>query len=428
MHNREDVFKIIPKPQNEDVIIYDKSLEDLLEVDVLTEYNKLILEYQNKTQKINELEEKLNNYKFFIDNLFLYNKSWNENDYIDMIQKEEKVYANFFKEIKKIESNIEVLKKKYKTLNESIEIQKQKEQKEIDKKKQELDDEIDERSEKNFEFKNKIKELKQEKKQIEDNINEINNQINDLKEMKKALNLDHFECPYCGTTVVELNNKKKVFNTIQKNINKNEEEKKKLNLQLKELCNKIEFYEIQFEDNKEILNNNIQFKKENFDFYIKKSVKVLEMEAIRDQTLNEITNFEKQLQDDPRINSQQYKELKDRLNKYKLSLENLRKARIEKEFFLEENKMYQEERIEINKIVEKLTRYKKFLTLFYKIYEKKINDYFGEDFKFKIFKFNDFCLEKIYEIYYKGIEFNFLSQKQKEEFNKKYNEKMATFL
>ena len=44
MHNREDVFKIIPKPQNEDVIIYDKSLEDLLEVDVLTEYNKLILE------------------------------------------------------------------------------------------------------------------------------------------------------------------------------------------------------------------------------------------------------------------------------------------------------------------------------------------------------------------------------------------------
>ena len=120
---------------------------------------------------------------------------------------------------------------------------------------------------------------------------------------------------------------------------------------MKELCNKIEFYEIQFEDNKEILNNNIQFKKENFDFYIKKSVKVLEMEAIRDQTLNEITNFEKQLQDDPRIHSQQYKELKDRLNKYKLSLENLRKARIEKEFFLEENKMYQEERIEINKIV-----------------------------------------------------------------------------
>ena len=71
----------------------------------------------------------------------------------------------------------------------------------------------------------------------------------------------------------------------------------------------------------------------------------------------------------------------------------------------------------------KMEQYKKFLTIFFKIYEQKANEFCGKDFKFKIFEFEDYKLIEKFEIYYKTIKYENLSIESKNKVDKILNEK-----
>ena len=58
MINRKDLINFVPKPKNSDVIIYDITLTDLIDVDVFYEYNKLLPNYLDVKNRHKTLKEK----------------------------------------------------------------------------------------------------------------------------------------------------------------------------------------------------------------------------------------------------------------------------------------------------------------------------------------------------------------------------------
>ena len=129
MINREKIIKFIPKPKNEDVIIYDVSLKDLLDVDVIQEYNNILPTYLSKKQEYLELTAKIESNNNAINNIYLYNTSWSEEDYLYKLKNDKKTYSIVYHDIKKIENTIEMLKKKINVMNEKIQIQTSKDKK-----------------------------------------------------------------------------------------------------------------------------------------------------------------------------------------------------------------------------------------------------------------------------------------------------------
>ena len=121
--DREHLINFIPKPSNENVILYDTTLKNLIDIDVFTEYNKLLPVFNFSQQMFLGYKNNIENYEKALNNLFLYQNSWSEEDYLFHLQNEKKTYANLYGPIKKIESNIEILQKKIKMTDEKIEMQ-----------------------------------------------------------------------------------------------------------------------------------------------------------------------------------------------------------------------------------------------------------------------------------------------------------------
>ena len=115
------------------------------------------------------------------------------------------------------------------------------------------------------------------------------------------------------------------------------------------------------------------------------------------------------------------------MEKYELSLQNIKKIKEGKEKFQEKYKKYNDFKAECIILKNNLNKYKKFITIFYKIYQQKINDYFGQDFNFNFYRFNDYELEEIFEVKYKGINYNELSSTLRKEFDEIYLEKIKYF-
>ena len=80
--NRDDFIKLIPKPSNEDVILYDVSLKDLIDVDVPTEYAKLLPVFKETKKTFLKLKEEIDIYTETINQIFLLNPSWSEEIYL----------------------------------------------------------------------------------------------------------------------------------------------------------------------------------------------------------------------------------------------------------------------------------------------------------------------------------------------------------
>ena len=82
---------------------------------------------------------------------------------------------------------------------------------------------------------------------------------------------------------------------------------------------------------------------------------------------------------------------------------------------------------ELTKTYNRLIKYKEFIILYYKICEQKINEYFGPEYKFKLFKFDDLVFKPIFELKYNDVEYSQLSKEDKEIVDKSFNEKISIF-
>lgn len=425
--NRYDLLKIIPKPKNEEVIVYDTTLTPLIDINVINEYYITFAKYKNQVEKFMQLDKEIKEYKEQLNSMYLYNKKWNEQDYVEMLQKDKKQYSTLFHDVKKIEDNIKILEKKRVATNEKIKIQQAKEEKEIQKKKENIDKEIETSKEQLQELKLEKNDIKIKLDKIIKEITENENEKNEILIMINSLNNDAYVCKYCGTTITHKSSKKRVFNLLQRLLEKNQTENKELLDKKYQIEQDLAYFKNETSKIKAILKNDLEFKTQDYTFYRKKSLEVLKLEAINDTTLNKIEELKKQYKSKNEIYTKTYKELKDRINKYEISLENIRKIRNNKEIFKENFAEFNKAKQECITLKEKLLSYKNFISIYYKIYEQKANNYFGKDFKFKFAKFNDLELQEIFEIKYKDIDYYELDKKSKQEVDKIYAEKIYYF-
>lgn len=424
--DREEILKIIPKPKNEDVIIYDTELINLIDVDVLKEYYDIFPIYKIKKENYILLKEEIEQYEKSINNIYLYDKSWNELDYLEMLKKEKKTYSTIFSDIKKIENNIQILEKKYKNINEKIEIQRNSDEKKIEDKRKNIDNEIKETKEKILKIENVLEGFKINLKYINEQIQNNLETKAELTEMKQDLEKENCKCIYCGT-IIKNRSKNKVSNIIEKKIIKNLSQYEDLQKNKLKIEKEKDYYENELLNLKTTLKNNVEFKKQDYNFYIKKSIGVLKLEAIRDDILNQMLKLKKDYETNPLISSKKYLETKELISKYELSLENLKKIKENKENFKEKYSKIKKLSEELKDLNSKLTLYKKFIEIYYKIYQQKVNDYFGKDFKFVFYKFNNLELIPILELKYKDIEYLELNSFLKKECDNIYVEKISSF-
>ena len=158
--NRDDILKNIPKPSNRDVIVYDISLKDLIDEDVIQSYNKLYPVFIEKRKKYMELKERLAEYKNTLSSIYLFKPNWTEADYLQSLQNDKRTYATLYKEIKKTEDNINTLKRKVEGIDEKIKIQLAKEDKKIETTDKELEKEIEIQKDKLFNYKSCLEAFK----------------------------------------------------------------------------------------------------------------------------------------------------------------------------------------------------------------------------------------------------------------------------
>lgn len=427
MVNREQLLKFIPKPKNEDVIIYDTELSDLIDIDVFQEYEKTIYPFLNKQQEFHLIQAKIKEMEKFVNNVYLFNTSWSKEDYLIRLKNAKKTYSTAYKEINKIENNISVLNKKLDVMNEKIAIQETKEKKRIEDRKNTIDEEIEEDKKTLENLKEKLSFYTLHKKILNKEIEKNEEEFNFLSKMQADLKKGEYQCKFCGCYVPVNTENSHIYRRLEKNFAENKNNLTDLLNKKEDVDKEIAFYENEISKVKARLNNNIEFKKESSNFYIKKTVEVLKLEALRDEIINNISEQEKELKSKPQLKSNHYTELKNNIEKYELSLQNLDKIAEFKKSIKDDINNYDMLKKELTELYNKLNKYKSFITIYYKICERKANEYLGNDFKFKLYQFDDLVFKPIFEVKYKDIEYTQLSEEDRDECNKIFNEKISIF-
>ena len=425
--NRDDFIKFIPKPENKDIILYDISLKNLVDINVLEEYNKLYPVFVNKKNRYNELKQKTEEYQKIIDNIYLFKPSWTEEDYLQNLQNAKKTYSTIYGKIKKIKNNISMLQRNLKGINEKIQIQIAKENKKINNDKENIDKDIDNNRDKLFNLKNYLDTYKL-------SLNEINEQILDnsegfklLASMQSKLEEGKCKCEYCGRTIKSVDEDSLFYKRLYNNIEKNKNQLERLLKQKEKINSNISYYESEIQKIKDNLNNCIQFKKESNNLYAKKNIEVLKLEALRDKTINDISSLQKQLENDSDVKSKQYLDLKSNIEKYELSLENLNKIKEIKKQSILEIEEFNNLKKELKDMLDKINQYLKFIDIYFKILEQKANEYCGNEFKFKFHKIEDYKLTQILYINYQDRPYETLDYKTRTEVDKILAEKFSVY-
>ena len=424
---RKDFINFIPKPENKDVILYDISLKDLIDVNVLEEYNKLYPIFDSKKTQYIELKAKLEEYKKSINNIYLSNKDWNEEDYLIALKNDKKTYSTLFGEIKKKENSISMIQKNLKSINEKIEIQRIKDNKAIEDRKDNIDKNIAHNKEKLLNLTNYLDIYKFSLNQVEEQLKENEEDFQLLAKMESKLNEGKCRCEMCGHMITSVGEDSFFYNRLCKNIEKNKDRLEKLLAKKEKLETNINYYKTESKKVKDDLNNDLQFKKESYNFYQKKSTEILKLEATRDEMLNNISKLENQLKNDSKVNTKQYLNLKNNIEKYELSLNNLRKVKDMKEGHTQEIEDFTKIKEELKEILSKIELYIKFINIYFKIIEQKANEFCGDKFKFKFFKIENYKLDLILEIYYDNIEISQLDKKTREQVEKYLIEKFSIY-
>lgn len=421
--NRDILINFIPKPTNNEVILYDTSLKDLIDVDVIKEYNELLPVYNESARQYLDYMKKIENYEKTINEIYLFKNNWSEEDYLYHLQNEKKTYSNLFNSIKKIESNIEMLKKKVQIVEQKIEMQTIKEDNEIENKKKNIDTQINENIEKLLNLREIQSTLKIESEKIKESLKENQEDFEMLQKILEDMENGNCRCRYCNSKLSNVSKDSNFYKRTYKNLENNKKELEKI-MEKKEK-NDIELnkYNTEIKKIREQIKNDTNFKSQDFNFYRKKSVTVLKLEAEKDILLNNIYKLEKQLENDPQTKSKQFLDLKDKIEKFETSLENINKIRKLKQEMKINKEEYDKLRNNIIDIKTRMDKYKAFITIFFKIYEQKASDYCGKYFKFKIFEFEKYTLIEKFEIYYKSIEYKNLNNQDKMEVDNILKEK-----
>ena len=423
--DRLEVLKLVPIIKNEDVIVYDPTLKNLLDKDVLNEYNTLLAACKINKKNYDTYVLEVKEYEKMVDDSYFYNPKWNEQDYFEALKIEKSNYNALYGGIKKIENNIEVLQKKYNTLNEQIELQIRRDEKEMNTKRENIDKIIKQKEEELATYKKKFADVKIQKEYNEEKIKEINEEAQLINDMLKELDHDEFKCKYCNSTIKRKDRKEKIFSMLTKQSEKLIDKNEKHSTLYKKNIDDFNFYGTKIKETTTELKNAYQFKKNDYNFYMKKSVEVLKLEAKRDETLNNINKFKKEISGHSETKSKEFLNIKDKISKLELSLENMQKIKIQKDAFKNKYAKIDELKKILSQQKKKLDIYKKFLIIYFKICEQKINDYFGPDFKFKLYKFKDYDIEEVLEVTYKTMAYEELTKHFKYECDKIYKEKIG---
>ena len=410
--NREDFIKAIPKPSNEDVILYDLSLKDLIDIDVPTEYNKLLPVFKEEKSNFLNLKEEIKAYRENIDQVFLLNPSWTQEIYLQKLQEDTQTFSLLYGNIKRKEEEIKIMLKKIEGINDKIIIQKNKEEKEYEEKKLNINNKIEENKTNLIKFKDTIDVYKNSLKRIEEQIKNIKTDLKSLKEAKVQVFKGTYECFCCGKKVKETE-AGKVTNKIEESIQKNNIQLDFLLDQKEKIKSTLNYYKSELVNTKIELQNNTSFKKNYKNLYVKKSVEILKLEASKNECLNKLAEKEKELAEEPQINSKKLLELKNRIEKYKTSLDNLKKINNLKGGLALKIKKYDERQKSLKEKETLIIKYLSFLRIYYKIYEQKASQYAGQDYKIKLFEIKNLDIIKILNIIYKGTEYSQLSKKDK---------------
>ena len=88
--DRKTLIDFIPKPTNNDVIIYDLSLKNLIDIDVFDEYNKLLPIYYETKKIYQYYKNNIELYEKKLNTIFLYKTNWSEDDYLLNLQNAKK--------------------------------------------------------------------------------------------------------------------------------------------------------------------------------------------------------------------------------------------------------------------------------------------------------------------------------------------------
>lgn len=424
---REDFIKFIPKPRNEDVILYDISLNNLINIDVVEEYQKLYPIFINEKTKFEKLKKEIELYKRSIDEIYLYNPSWSEEDYLNKLRDDKKTYSILYSNIKKGETNIEILQKKVAAISDKIQIQIAKENKERETKYENISKDIEDNKENLTKFKDSVEIYKHTLKRIDEQIKQIREDLKLFKLSEERLKKGNYECICCGKKLRKNDDTSVIFQRLQKNILERKIELKELTEQKVKIETNLAYYESELSKVRTQLNSDVTFKKEYKNTYIKKSLEVLKLEAMRDEMLNKISEINQEINEDSNINSKKFRELKNRIEIYENSLENLKKIKNIKQELKEKTDNFQQIEDNFNKITKTIQQYVSFLTIYYKIYEQKANDYCGPEYKFKFFTVEDYKIIDIFEIYYKNIEYTQLSKEDKGIVDKNLIEKFSIY-
>lgn len=411
--NRDILINFIPEPKNEDVILYNTSLKNLIDIDVIKEYNDLLPVFNFRYQQYLGSKNNIELYEKKINGIYLFKPNWREEDYLYNLQNEKKTYSTLFGPIKKIESNIEILQKKINMIDDKIEIQIAKETKDIEDKKKNIDKRIDELVDKIINIKEIISTLKIEEKTLNENIKESEEDFIVLQNIVENIAKGECKCAYCGHKLSNVSENSLFYKKTVKNIENNKKQLEKLLENKSKNIEKLSSYENNLKELKEELNNCSKFKSQDFNFYQKKSTEVLKLEGIRDSMLNNISKLKKELENHSETKSRAFLDIKNTIEKYELSLDNLKKIKDMKYKMQEELTQFNEIKEDILKMKSKMDQYKEFISIYYKIYEQKAAEFCGKEFKFKIFDFDNYNLIEKFEIYYNNIEYNNLTPKSK---------------
>lgn len=430
MINRKDLINFVPKPKNSDVIIYDITLTDLIDVDVFYEYNKLLPNYLDIKNRYKTLKEKLDQSIKEIDNMYLYNSSWGEKDYLLKLSDAKKVYSKLFGDVKKIENNITSLEKQITVANQKIELQKAKEENLIENSKKNVDERIEKNNQLLEQYRIKRNYFLDLLKRINKNIKENEEEFSILVDMQSHLQDKTFVCKYCGSKInitTENIENSHIYKRLANNIMDNKTELTNLLARQSEIKANKDQYDKEIKRIQAELTNDISLKSQDNVFYTKKSQEILKLEGFRDEMINNIDELKKQLKTKSETHTDKYLSLKKEIERYEISLDNLSKIKQLK--FKNSDLITNIDKLkkELLPMHEKIEKYISFISIYFKIYEQKLTEFLGEDYKFNLFSFEDDSLKEILKITYKGLNYSDLSINEMENIDKYIYSKIQTF-
>ena len=317
-----------------------------------------------------------------------------------------------------------ILKKKTSAINDKISVQKVKEEKENEEKNININNEIEENKINVRKCKDTVGIYKNAYKRNEGQIKELKSDLKMLEISKQQLFKGDYKCFCCGKKIKEVE-AGKITDRIITNIQKKKQQLQNLSEEKEKIKNTLDYYNEQLSKNKIELQNNLAFRRNYKKIYIKKSVEILKLEAAKNECLEKIAKLNEKLENEPFIKSKKFLELKNRIEKYKVSLENLKQIKNAKAIMAKKINIYEEKEIEFNKVKTLITKYLSFLNIYYKIYEQRASQYAGSDYKIKLFEIKDLDIIEILNITYKGIEYSQLSKNNKEIVDKNLIEKFS---